>query len=84
MVLDFNTAYLMYKCDVWHYIESYDLIAVCNNAQTCIGLAKQYAKDKNEPMNEECIAFFEEHLQTQHYTGEGEFIIEKQPLNVLL
>ena len=84
MVLEIRYIAILYKCNVWHTQESRELLAVCHNVNTCIGLANKKAITEGNVLDKECIYQLESMLQTQSYNGDGEFIIVKEPLNKLL
>lgn len=82
--INMEEIYIVYKCDTWHTRTSYQMISICTDKDNAIESCIEYAKKEGEsiPLNE--LAFLTQYLQTQNYSGKGEFIIECHPVNTLI
>ncbi len=76
--------YLVYKTDSHHSYASRDIIGVCTSLSSSVKICKQQAEKENEVISKEELWNLENLLQTQGYSGEGEFQIEQFKTNVLL
>lgn len=76
--------YLVYKTDAWHSYASRDIIGVATDKIIAIDICKQQAKKESERIANDQLFNLDTILQTQGYSGPGEFQIEKIETNTLL
>lgn len=77
--------YLVYKTDAWHSSTSYELLGVATTLNQAQKLVIEQVEKEGEPkMSKYTYDFLKYHLQTQNYSGEGEFLIDKIVKNELL
>ena len=76
--------YLIYKTDPHHSYASRDLLGIATTKAIAIYLCKQQANKEHEKFDSDQLFNLNNINQTQGYSGEGEFDIEKVQINVLL
>ena len=76
--------FLIYKTDVWHSLASRNLIGVASSPEMVMFLCNKQVKKEGETLDEDQIFNLGNMLQTQGYSGEGEFDIDHVDIDVLL
>jgi hypothetical protein len=76
--------YLIYKTDTWHSYASRNLIGCTIFPNVVIDICEQQAKKEGETIDTEQLFNLKTYMQTQGYTGEGEFHYEEIETDVLL
>jgi len=79
-----DKVYMCYKTDTWHTQSSRDLFAVTDNFSDSIRLCNEKASKEGEEISFQELFNLNHMLQTQNYSGEGEFLIEVVDKNKLL
>ena len=82
--LFFMQLYLVYKTDVWHTYPSRVLIGAGTDIHAAIQICTESASKEGKALNSTDLYHLTTIFQTQDYTGEGEFIIDKITINKLL
>ena len=76
--------FLVYKTDPRHSYASRDVIGVATTLRNAIAIVKKQAAKEGEKLSRYTLEFLSVKLQTQDYSGEGEFDIEAVEKNTLL
>ena len=76
--------HLIYKTDAWHSYSSRDIIGLASSKEIAITICKQQAEKEHETIDEDQLFNLNHLLQTQSYSGEGEFQIECIAIDTLV
>jgi hypothetical protein len=77
--------FIIYKTDNWHSYASRDVIGVCTSLKQSIEVINEQCDREGEPhLQGDELYNIQTLLQTQNYSGEGEFQIEKITINKLM
>lgn len=76
--------YLVYKTDCHHSYASREIIGVATDKDNAVGICCQHAIKNDEIIDTEQLFNLENILQTQNFSGDGEFQIELLPVNKLI
>ncbi len=75
---------LIYKTDNWHSYPSRDVIGAATDKRKAINICQLQAKKEGEVITTDQIYNLGTIMQTQGYSGEGEFVWEEIETDTLL
>lgn len=75
--------FLVYKTDSRHSYASRDLIGVATSPEEAYNICCQQAEKEGDELSDEQLFNLQNIKQTQGYSGNGEFAIEKAETDVL-
>lgn len=76
--------YLVYKTDSRHSYASRDIIGLATTSSNAIDICKKQSKKEGEKISKDQLFNLSNIMQTQGYSGEGEFQFEAIKTNILL
>ena len=79
-----ETAWVVYKTDAQHSFGSRDVIGICTDLPSAIGICKEKATQDGGSIDSDDLFNLNNIKQTQGYLGEGEFDIEELSLNRMI
>jgi hypothetical protein len=77
--------FIVYKTDVHHSYDSFDMLGVSTTLSGAVGMCSRHARTKEKAtIVKEQLTLLEKILQTQGYSGGGEFFIQPISTDILL
>jgi hypothetical protein len=78
------TIYIIFKTNVWHHRTSRELIGVATTKELMTELCTEQATAENEVIDNDQLYNLQNILQTQGYSGDGEFFVIQSETDTLI
>jgi hypothetical protein len=75
--------FIVYKTDTWHSYASRDIIGIATSQQSAIDICQQKAKKEHHKISDQEVWNLKNIMQSQGYSGEGEFQYEAVDVDTL-